>query len=75
LSATEWTREMPTEPGWYWHYTDDSGVEVLSVYEGIVSTRLRVFVSEYETPTLAQFHRGKRVHWWLGPLAVPEVPR
>ncbi len=30
-----WTKEKPTQPGWYWFYSDMEPKQIVYVYEGV----------------------------------------
>lgn len=62
-----WTRNKPTEPGWYWYKPNGGGACVVLITRGIRETLV--------------FQRGGRVliglpdGAWSGPIPEPEEPQ
>jgi hypothetical protein len=80
LTATkrEWTRELPTEPGWYWVFMpDEIGLALSRIESSILDSSMEVTLHGTEVVwEIGEFEaRSRSDLWWLGPLAVPEVPK
>jgi len=67
--AMSWTKELPTELGWYWYRPPKNGnIKMGHVYLGL-SGRLR-FTYESRNKNISEFLHGE----WCGPLIPPAVP-
>ena len=81
ITRIEWTRMLPTRPGWYWvSAAIFDSVQCINVSAG--ETRDELFISiagDDEGYYLSVFQRANEAYgssaWWMGPLDVPEVPR
>src|SRR5687767_3573567 len=70
MKVPKWTKDKPTEPGWYWAYID-SGIQILEVgYRtgGILS----FWETGFQTPEIP--NSLDRVDYWLGPIPEPGKP-
>lgn len=66
----DWTREAPTEPGWYWHRNEGGEDSVAQVYDEDYKTgpaRLRVEFIGYDVPSRIEDVGGE----WSGPIPAP----
>lgn len=61
----QWTTDPPTEEGWYWRWTGDSGDDPDVVF----LKRNRVYAAWYDDLKLGD------IQYWLGPLPVPTLPK
>lgn len=71
MSNQEWTKILPTEPGWYWWFDRQwqmHGTEVVYFDGQVAFDRF----GQYDILALCQ--RPYANVYWLGPLQVPEVP-
>lgn len=77
MAETEWTRELPTESGFYWFCLDYSdGIELLHVYEGPRGVMMTIAIGDGRGMALGQL-RNMRC-WWKHipePMYPAERPR
>lgn len=75
----EWTKEKPTEPGWYWLIEElkkDKNPTMARMavhhYDGNKTQLIFKRISDIGVQSLEEL-RGKND--WLGPIEVPEPPK
>ena len=66
----EWTKERPTEPGWYWMRRPGEDLQVVEVRQ--FNGGLKIM--NHEQPYLSKDLNDPRLEQaeWAGPLKVPE---
>ena len=67
--ALKWTKELPTEPGSYWHRTTDGEVKMAQLF--ICNSRLYLLSSGF-SPELSSITRSLTPGEWYGPLIPPK---
>lgn len=78
ITRLEWTRELPTEPGWYWLvYFDGLDFEPPKCVDVRVDDFPEAGLLYVHLAGVEEFFRIDSFtnSWWLGPLPVPEVPK
>jgi hypothetical protein len=67
-AGQRWTREKPTEPGWYWVRSLLGGVEIVSI--GCVNGVLRVYEHGCDTGVKMEYLSSGE---WQGPITPNEA--
>jgi hypothetical protein len=77
VSASKWTRKLPTKPGWYWtSYRRLSSPQCVNVYFARDGELYTDVLLDEKRETICDFVRDSDCPvWWIGPLAVPEAPQ
>jgi hypothetical protein len=66
-----WTREKPTQPGWYWMIDNfDDGLDMAHVEQ----FGNKLFVKWMGLETHPELNVVSGVKWWMGPIEVPALP-
>lgn len=75
MSELKWTKELPTESGWYFLKTGCGNHPFISVREvALLNDGLNLFIDDefIELKTFAKNGRWYTEHrWWAGPITLP----
>lgn len=66
----QWTKDVPTEPGFYWVFMG-GGLSVAEIFSYTIDGKLTCQVVGVEEDHLPSESEGI---WWMGPIDTPELP-
>lgn len=76
MSEQQWTREAPTESGWYWAYPV-GGADAQLVWVGVGWDGPELRATAYYGRTSGSSYPMSELDglWWQGPLERPQPPQ